>query len=130
MPIDIRVDSAERVRYSVATGVVTDRDMIDAYERVVGDPAFDPTLKVLADIRGLERAEITADGIRDVAERRARDQRALGHPPRVAIVVASDVTFGLARMYEAYSDQQGEDKRYLVCRSMDEARRWLGIAAP
>ena len=128
MPIDTRVDNAERVRYSVATGVVTDGDIIEAYERVVGDPAFDPTLNVIADTRGVERAEITAGGIRELAERQARDERVVHGQPRVAVVVATDVIFGLARMYEAYSDQEADEKRYLVCRTMEDARRWLGLA--
>ena len=58
MPIDIRVDSADHVRYSLVTGVVTDADMLEAYERVVGDPAFDPTLDVIADTRGVQRVEV------------------------------------------------------------------------
>jgi hypothetical protein len=136
MPIDIRVDSAERVRYSLCTGVVTDADMVAAYERVVDDPAFDPTLNVLADTRGIERVEITAGNIRKLAERRARNERVLRGQARVAVVVSSDVVFGLARMYEVYrdpqsaqeGDQEGDEKRYLVCRTMNEARQWLGLA--
>ena len=134
MPIDIRVDSAERVRYSLCTGVVTDADMVGAYERVVDDPAFDPTLNVLADMRGVERVDVTPGGIRQVAERRARNERVLRGRPRVAVVVASDLVFGLARMYEAYRDPQGDQKddgkRFLVCRTMEEARVWLGLDEP
>jgi hypothetical protein len=127
MPIDIRVDSTEHVRYSLVTGVVTDADMIEAYERVVEDPDFDPTLNVLADTRGIERVEITAGNIRKLAERRAQNERLVRGQARVAVVVASDVVFGLARMYEAYRDQQGGAKPFLVCRTMEEARQWLAL---
>jgi hypothetical protein len=133
MPIDIRVHSAGRVRYSLCTGVVTDADMVAAYERVVGDPAFDPTLNVLADMRAVERVDITPGAIRLVAERRARNERLLRGQPRVAVVVATDFAFGLARMYGAYrdeqSDQEGDARRYFVRRTMPEARDWLGLDA-
>ncbi len=127
MTIDIRVNLDERVRYSIVTGVVTDADLIAAYERVVADPDFDPTLNVLADTRGIERTEITAKGVQLLAQRRARDERWVAAKPRVAIVATTDVVFGLARMYEAYGDREGDGKRYLVCRTIEEARRWLGL---
>jgi hypothetical protein len=131
MPIDIRVDCAEHVRYSLVTGIVTAADIVDAYERVVGDPGFDPTLNVLADTRGVERVDISVGSVRLLAERRARDERVLRGQPRVAVVVGTDVVFGLARMYEAYRDDQGDErgdaKRYLVCRTMKEARQWLAL---
>jgi hypothetical protein len=127
MPIDIRVDLDRRVRYSVVSGVVTDADLLAAYERVVSDPEFDPTLNVLADTRGVERVDVSAKSVQLLAQRRARDERLLTTKPRVAIVAASDVVFGLARMYEAYGDRQGDGDRYLVCRTIEEARRWLGL---
>ena len=127
MPIDIRVDSAERVRYSYVTGVVTDADAIDAYERVVDDPDFDPTLDVIADMTGVARLEVTASRVRELAERRARNARLNAARPRVAIVAPSDVMFGLARMYESSGPRDDGSRRYLVCRTMGEARAWLSL---
>lgn len=127
MPIDIRVDADERVRYSFVTGVVTDAEMMEAYERVVEDPDFDPTLDVIADMTGVVRLEVTANRVRELAERRARNAVLNAARPRVAIVAPADVMFGIARMYESSSHRDDGSRRYLVCRTMEEAREWLSL---
>jgi hypothetical protein len=127
MPIEIRVDSAERVRYSCVTGIVTDAEVLDAYERVVEDPDFDPTLDVIADMTGAIRIDVTANRVRELAERRARNARLNAARPRVAIVAPSDVMFGIARMYESSGPRDDGSRRYLVCRTMEEARAWLSL---
>jgi hypothetical protein len=127
MPIDIRVDSAERVRYSWVTGIVTDAEVIDAYDRVVDDPDFDPTLDVIADMTGVVRIDVTANRVRELAERRARNARLNAARPRVAIVAPTDVMFGIARMYESSGPRDDGSRRYLVCRTMEEARAWLSL---
>ena len=125
MPIDIRVDRDQGVRYSFVTGIVTDAEMMDAYERVVEDADFDPTLDVIADMTGVVRLDVTANRVRELAARRARYAVLNAARPRVAIVAPADVTFGIARMYESSGPRDDGGRRYLVCRTMEEARAWL-----
>ena len=128
MPIDIRVDSSEGVRYSYVSGIVTDAEMIEAYERVVEDPAFDPALNVIADMTGVVRLEVTAAKVRELAERRGRNARLAAARPRVVIVAPTDVMFGIARIYESSGHAAVDSsRRYLVCRTMEEARAWLSL---
>jgi hypothetical protein len=127
MPIDIRVDSAEGVRYSVVTGVVTDAEMLEAFERVVDDPTFDPTLDVIADLRGVERLAVTPTRVRELAERRARNPRLVAAQSRVAVVAPTDVMYGVARMYGSSGHREDAGRRFLVCRTMEEARAWLSL---
>jgi hypothetical protein len=129
MPLTVRVDAAQRVCYTVATGTVTDADVLDTYGGELANPAFDPALDQIFDGRAIDRVEVTSDALRTLADLVVDVDGALppGIHPRVAIVVPTDVAFGLARMYQAYCESRGTPKQYYVCRSMDEAHRWMQL---
>jgi hypothetical protein len=129
MPLTVRVDQALRVRYAVASGTVTDADVLDTYGGELVDPTFDPALDQIFDGRAIDRLEVTSEALRTLADLMVVVDGALppGIHPRVAIVVPTDVAFGLARMYQAYRESRGTPKQYYVCRSMDEARRWMQL---
>jgi hypothetical protein len=127
MPIAIAVDPWRRLRYSVATGVITDDDVAEAYARAMADPDADPSMNVLADLSGVERVDVSADCVRRLAARQVEDERGHTLRPRVAIVAPSDCAFGIARMYTAYRQSLDASSRLLVCRSREEAERWLEL---
>jgi hypothetical protein len=130
MPIRIRVDPARRVSYTTATGVITDADLREVCASMLANPDYDPSADHLFDGNGIERLEVTPATVQEAAQLFASaDHRiSTGACPRVAIVAPADATFGVARMYEAYREMQpSSPKRYLVCRTMEEARRWLGL---
>ncbi len=74
----------------------------------------------LIDARSLERAEITTEVIRDLAHASPGAPEA-----RRAFVVASDLAFGLARMFEIQRADAPEE--ICVFRDMGQARTWLGL---
>ena len=129
MPISIRMDLARRVRYAIATGVITDADILEDYAGVLSDPAYDHSVDEIFDGKDIERLEITSATVWEIAQVVARTDRTIsqGARPKVAIVAPSDATFGLARMFQAYREAQRSPKQYLVCRTVDEAHRWLGL---
>ncbi len=129
MPIRLRVDPVRKVNYTTATGVITDADLRQACASVVASPEYDPSADHIFDGHAIERLEVTPDTLQEAAQLFARTDRLIpgGRRPRVAIVAPADATFGLARMYEAYRAMAPSPKRYLVCRTMEEARRWLGL---
>jgi hypothetical protein len=45
--------------------------------------------------------------------------------PRVAVVAPKDLSFGLARMYDAFADSIPWN--FVVFRAMDAALAWLGL---
>jgi hypothetical protein len=129
MPISTRVDLARRVRYAEASGLVTDAD-VAAYGASMDDPSYDLTFDVIVDARGIDEVEVSTIALRRLAELMQRvDQARLapGAWPRVAIVAASAAVFGLARMYQSYREAQQSRRAYFVCRTMEEAHRWLGL---
>lgn len=125
-PIEFSIDRDAGVRVAAFRGVVTDADLMQAYESLLGDPQYDPTLHDLVDMSGVERLEVSAKAIRELVKRYARVDE-LGIRTRLAIVAPSDVAFGVARMYEML---RGDDvpEEIHVFRAIAEAQAWLGSA--
>jgi hypothetical protein len=127
MPVSTWVNPTEGVRHITFTGVLSDGDVAESYW-MVADPDGDPGMDLLIETTGVERVAVTADALRAVAGLRALDSRGEAPgPARVAVVAPSDFAYETARSYGSYREQVGSRARYFVCRTMEEARRWLGL---
>lgn len=127
MAVDIRVDDSRGLRISTLSGTVTDTELLDAYEQLIADPAFDPTLPDLVDACGVVRVAATPDGIRQVAQLIARMDERFG-ATKVALVAPGGPAHVFAKLYTFYRDAQGTPLEHKVFRSLREAREWLGVA--
>ena len=125
MPMTYRIDSRRRLVLTHATGVLTDDDVIAHKERLLRDPEFRSDMAELSDVRAIERLAVTATGVAAMVAHDTNHAGAWrGH--RLALVVTSDVAFGMARMYQSLGDDgQGSVG---VFRTMEEAEAWLGGA--
>ena len=124
MPISYTIDLTRALVDSVATGVLTVDDILEHKARLDSDPRFSPTMCEIADVRDVERIDVTPAGISRVvwADQKEGDQPA-GH--RLAIVVSSDVAYGLGRMYQLQTSPT--DERVKIFRDREEAETWLGL---
>lgn len=120
MPASYAIDTRLRVVFSRRWGVLTDRELSAHSRALEHDPRFEPTFRQLADLRDVERFEVSAIGVRALAQLNpfARESRRAG-------VVGSDASFGILRMYQ--SSLMGSSDDILVCRSLDEALEWIGL---
>jgi SpoIIAA-like len=128
MSVSASVSSIEWVRHIVFAGTVTENDLNAACDTVTRC-LLDPSMDLLVDTTGVERVAATTDALRTLASRRREDAlRAGATPPRVAVVAPDARVFGIARMYEAMRDSASGVANYFVCRTLAEARRWLGLS--
>ena len=96
MPISYRIDPSRKLVLTTATGVLTDDDLIRHKQRLVADPAFQPGMRQLSDVRGVTDLQVTPLGVRlMVAADEGHAAALAGH--RLAIVVSKDLAFGMAR---------------------------------
>jgi hypothetical protein len=102
-------------------GVLTDEDLRVLYEKIRTDPAFEPTFRQLCDLREVTKITTTADALRSLAQ-----TNTFSPGSRRAFVVGRTVDFGLARMFQAYSEVEGQTVE--VFREMNDALEWLGLA--
>ena len=121
--ISFTLDSDARIRTAVYTGIVDDAELLQAYQGLLAEPDYDATVDDLVDLRQVERLEISREALGGViAMYTPVDQ--MGVNTRLAIVAASDFTFGMSRMYELL---RGDDvpEEVHVFRSHEEAVAWL-----
>ena len=120
MPAEYELDLALGLVRTKEWGVLTEDDLRELYERIRSDPAFDPSFRQLCDLREVTKITTTAEALRFLAQ-----SRVFSPGSRRAFVVGRAVDFGLARMFQAYSEVAGQTVE--VFREMDEAKVWLGL---
>ena len=107
-----------------ASATVNAAQLVALRQQVNNDPDYDSRWPVLVDLSGASTLDFTATDLRQLAASAMTDPSA-----RQAIVVGSELGFGLARMFEAFSAVSKHNENVRVFRSADEAQRWV-LSAP
>ena len=117
MPFLFHVDEGTRVFHVQAIGEVNDAELIDLSNSLRQEGAFVFGYPMLCDCSELTAVSISSSLIESVAK------LARSRTNFVAVVAPSAVAFGLARMYQIFSDP--EDARIHVFGRPEDARAWL-----
>src|SRR5260370_41268839 len=97
MPVDFYIDTQHGVVHAKATGVFGRADALDYRARLLCHPDCGPELNLLADFREVTKIVLSNTEVKDLA-----GHRVLSAHSKRAFVVASDLQFGLSRMFGAY----------------------------
>jgi hypothetical protein len=122
MPIKFTVYSNDGYYVSKSIGSITDTEMLDDYGRFFASDEWIPGMNELADISETDVAQITKDGVKDLAGLIEGIFRQHETFPRVAVYAPNDLPYGLSRMYSVEAERFESIK---VFRDLDEARAWL-----
>lgn len=122
MSIRYHIDADDGVVFSTAAGRLEIGEVLAYMERLRSDPAFSPAYRQLFDFRAVTEVALDSSDLAKIAERNV-----FGAGTRRAFVASQDVVYGLARMFQVYVETPSQELR--VFREIDEARRWLGLAA-
>lgn len=117
MPVDYRIDRLKRLVSSRAWGVLADEDLIDSRAAMGRDPAFARDLDQLYDAVEVTEVRVTSPVLLQLAL-----SPQFAPTARRAIVVSSDVAFGMARMYAILT---GHEDTIRVFRDRPSAMQWL-----
>lgn len=124
MPITCTIRSDATLAIFVHVGVVPDEEFLTSYRGFLEDPRFDRSFNLLVDLRRTSSSPRSSEALRTLAgfiRGVFTDDNTVR--PKVAVVAPSDLSFGLARMYEAFSDSVRWD--FAVFRAPDAALAWL-----
>lgn len=121
MPATFEIDHDHRLVRSRAWGVLVDDDLAYTQSGVREDPRFEANYRQLFDFTEVTDVRVTREGLSALATRTP-----FAPTSRRAIVVANDLSFGMARMYQMLAARDPEYFR--VFRSLSSAREWLEIA--
>ncbi len=120
MPFDFFIDKEQHTLFWRAWGKITDEDLANNQDAIQSHPDYLCTLKQFNDLTGVDKVRITPKGLHRLKQNRLGEQ---GN--KLAIIVASDLLYGLGRMFQMMDDLTPFDIR--VFRNADDARLWLGI---
>ena len=106
------------------SGVVTAYDMIAFQQKLAQDPDYRFGLNRLIDLRGAE-IEAPSGEIDEMARENIEKHDASEGHRKGAMLVGSELQYGLVRMYGMLSDHTNTEVRPF--RRLDEAVAWLGL---
>jgi hypothetical protein len=120
MPGGYTIDAARSLILSRAWDVLTGADLIRHARTLASDPGFKPDFNQLCDFRDVTEVRADAAAIRELAA-----LNPFGSGARRALVVSTDVVFGMARMYQILTEPAPDV--FEVFRDFDQALKWLGV---
>ncbi|HWZ85220.1 MAG TPA: hypothetical protein VN032_03410 [Thermoanaerobaculia bacterium] len=120
MPGSFAIDQTRSAVLTRGWGTLTGRDLLAHARTLAADPRFHPHFCQLVDLREVTTVDASSAIIRELAE-----VSPFGAGARRAIVVSTDVAYGMARMFQILRTTPDE---IFVFRDMDAALLWLGMA--
>jgi hypothetical protein len=120
MPATYRLDLKNRVVWSHAWGTLTDEELQAHSRTLTADPRFEPSFRQLQDLTDVGYPRVTTDGLRILARMNPFRKNA-----RRAVLVATDLIFGLARMHEQL--REGSEDELQVFQDQAAALAWLSL---
>lgn len=125
MAFTFRVEPAHALRIVTIAPVVSADSMRASIAVLMASPLYDPAHDILVDLRENATFALTGDALADFARQFASAGGEAMRQTRLAVIVATDEQFGVARMYGAYRGQVSD--RLQVFRDAAEACAWLGV---
>jgi len=119
MEIERRTDQITRVIVLVVSGELDDDGLLRLRGELEGVSEAESHFSLLIDLRKASGQNVTTGGTRVLANQ----PLVLAPSARRAVVVPSELGFGMARMYEMLREGSGGATR--VFRSYEEAERWV-----
>jgi len=119
MRVSREVDGTNRVVTLGVSGELDDDGLLALAAELQKDPEVTPDFALLIDLRKANGLAVTGHGVRALVAQ----PLVLSRASRRAVVVPSDLGFGMARMYEMLREDRGGGTR--AFRDFDEAQRWV-----
>jgi hypothetical protein len=119
MEVERTIDPAARVVTLTVIGDLGDAELMSLADVLAETPDLEPDFSLLIDLRQAHGEKVTSAGVYRLVER----PLVLSPASRRAVVVPTNLGFGMARMYETLRSNRGGGAR--VFRDYEEARRWV-----
>ena len=104
-------------------GPISDRELLDAYTALLGDPAYDASFDDFIDLREVTHMGVTSAGLHRLIG--MYDEReSQGFFTRAAILAPTDVLYGVSRMYQTMRGEDHPDELE-VFRTLEASLLWL-----
>ena len=110
--------------YAKAEGTLTADDLNNHLDQLLADPGYIPPMIKLVDHRNVKAYGLTSTQAEQFSMRKTTLANRFSHE-KCAILVASDLSFGLARVHQAFMAESGIAIEVFRC--FEDAKKWLGV---
>jgi hypothetical protein len=119
--MDLRIEKTKKIAHIKLSGLLSSKEILDAFDTVVADKKYKKGMGRLWDFREADFSSLTTDTVRQMA------QYSLKFPPgindvKVAFVTSRPLEYGLSRMFEMVSHAKTPIS---VFESIEEAEKWM-----
>lgn len=125
MAIELCTKQEHNVDILVHVGKIQDDEFLAFYMSFFESDTFDPSRNLLVDLREADSSTRSAEVLRKFAEFARVTLKGLTASTKVAVVAPKDVSFGLARTYEAFTNSVPWD--FKVFRAIEDSLAWLDL---
>jgi hypothetical protein len=125
MPILHKIDEKLGIVLSTWIGIVSDADAVPAYRQLYEDKRWKPGFHEIVDLREADVSGVTSRGLRAVSGMVDDYTGEECEEFRTAVIAPKDLPFGVARIYQAISDETPE--RVRVFRDVKTALEWMNV---
>jgi hypothetical protein len=119
MPASYEIDKQRRLVITTGLDPFTTADALAHQQKLLEDPDFNPSFSQIMDFTRIAAFELEAGDVRMLAQRTVFSPES-----RRAIVVSTNLGYGLSRMFEMHREGFGENG-IRVFRDLDEAVDWI-----
>jgi hypothetical protein len=119
--INQHIENERQLTIHACSGTILKQELINALKILYGSEL---TLNQLWDFTETDFSQIKSDDLQEIAEF-AEKTSPTRIGARTALVSASSVGFGLARMFESLAENEGLPVEISVFRSSEEAEEWM-----
>ena len=124
MPITSKIDQSSQLTMHITTGEISSNDIIRVIESFYKEK---PTKNVIWDFRDADPDALLSfsyNELKDIVIF-TKQHWELRRSGKTALVVSTDLGFGLGRMYDTLAEIENLSHSVQVFRCMDEAMKWL-----
>jgi len=124
MPITSQIDQSSQLTTHIATGEISFTDIIKAIESFYKEK---PTKNIIWNFHDVDKDALLSFSYNELKEivRFTKQHEDLRRSGKTALVVSTDLEFGLGRMYDTLAEIENLSHSVKVFRSMDEAFKWI-----
>ncbi|BHH81919.1 hypothetical protein [Desulforhopalus sp. 52FAK] len=91
---------------------------------IISSIEYPPDVSTIWDLRKLDFDSIDSNFVKGVIAIRKDIDISRGNV-KIAYVVSSDLSFGMTRMYQIFSEIEGLAQSIQIFRNLDDAKKWL-----
>ncbi|MGA8500843.1 MAG: hypothetical protein WB683_04800 [Candidatus Sulfotelmatobacter sp.] len=122
MPFSYVVHREQGLVISIGSGRVTWEEIKERQDQTKTDPDFNPEFNQIVDLRAVTGFDMTSDHARALARRMI-----FSFSSKRAFIAANPAVFGVARMWEIFTEMSDNPSEIRVFYDLPSALKWLNL---